>query len=600
MNDQEKQTIFTRRSVIFGGIQGLLLTTVLGRLYSLQILSNSHYQTLSDKNRIQSRLTAPLRGQILDRHGNVLASNHNIYRAVFIRDNADDWQASLKAIGDLLHLSKEEVDKITQEVRRKRRFMPVTIKENLSWDQVALLELHSLDIQGLSVESGRNRFYNYPLETCHILGYVASPNEQDLNGDPLLNVPGFKMGKSGLEKALESRLRGDPGIEEVEVNAVGKVVREISTTTSVPGQDVKLYLDLALQQTVAARLAEFESASAIVMDVKSGGILAYVSHPGYDNNLFVNGIKKADWDSLRNHPHHVLVNKGIAGQYAPGSTFKMTVGLAALQAGVIDHHTSVYCGGHVTLGNHKFHCWRKEGHGTVQLINAIAGSCDVFFYHVAGMMGIDPMTDVAAKLGFGAPTGVEIPGEKNGLIPSRSWKQRVMGKKWSLGETYNASIGQGYLLTTPMQLVLMTARIASGKQVYPRFIVPDLPPEFPDLEVKKEHLELIRSGMIKVVNEPGGTAYRSRIEQSGFEMAGKTATTQVRAITAYERAQGLTNSAFRPWHHRDHAYFVAYAPIHDPKYAAVVLIEHGVSGGKFAAPAVRDILLSTQQMMQDA
>lgn len=600
MNDQDKQSLFTRRSIIFGGIQGLLLTTVLGRLYSLQILSNSHYKTLSDKNRIHTRLTAPLRGHILDRQGKILASNHNTYRAVFIRDNADDWRASLKAVGELLQLGEEELAKVTQEIKRKLRFMPVTIKENLKWDQVALLELHSLDVPGLSVESGRNRIYNYPQETCHILGYVATPTEKDLDGDPLLNVPGFKMGKNGLEKACELHLRGEPGIEEVEVNAVGKVVREISTTHSTPGNDLKLHLDLALQQTIAARLAEYESASAIVLNIKTGGILAYVSHPGFDNNLFVNGINNSDWKTLLNHPHHVLVNKGIAGQYAPGSTFKMTVGLAALQAGVIDQHTSVVCTGHVALGNHKFHCWRKEGHGTMQLATAIANSCDVYFYHVAGMLGIDPMTDIALKLGLGAPTGIEVPGEKGGLIPSRSWKNKVMGKKWSLGETYNASIGQGYLLTTPIQLAVMTARIASGKQVIPRFVVSDGMPDFPELEIKKEYLDLVRSGMTRAVNEPGGTGYNSRIIQPGFEMAGKTATTQVKAISAYERAQGLTNSAFRPWHHRDHAYFVAYAPIHDPTYAAVAIIEHGVSGGKVAAPVGRDILLSTQQIMQEA
>jgi penicillin-binding protein 2 len=601
VNDTDKQSLFTRRSIILGGIQGLLLTTVLGRLYSLQILSNTHYKTLSDKNRIRTRLTAPLRGQIFDRNGTLLASNHNTYRAVFIRDNAEDWQASLQAAGQLLQLTKEALDKITQDVKRKLRFMPVNIKENLTWDQVALLELHSLDVPGLSVEAGRNRVYNYPHETCHIIGYVAAPADQDLDGNnPAINVPGYKLGKSGLEKSCEEKLRGSPGIEEVEVNAIGKVVREISTTNSIPGQDIKLYLDLALQQTVMARLEEHESACAIILDIKTGGILAYVSHPSYDNNLFVNGINKTDWQQLLNHPYHALVNKGIAGQYSPGSTFKMAVALAGLEAKVIDQHTSVFCSGSVMLGSHTFHCHRKHGHGNVDLNMAIASSCDVYFYHLASMLGIDPMAVMAKKLGLGLPTGVELPGEKSGLIPSYSWKSKVMGKKWSLGETYNASIGQGYVLATPIQLAVMIARLASGKEVTPRFVISEEEVVFSDLDIQKKHLDLVREGMIRVVNQPGGTAFKYRIDQPGFEMAGKTGTTQVKRITAYERLRGLTSSASRPWHLRDHAFFVAYAPISNPRFATAVIVEHAISGGKVAAPIARDILLSTQQIIRDA
>jgi penicillin-binding protein 2 len=601
VNDQDKQNLFTRRAVIWGSIQGLLLSTVLGRLYSLQVLSRDHYQTLSDKNRIHTRLMAPLRGQITDRQGTLLATNHNTYRAIFIRDEAEDWRASLKDIAELLKIPEEELVKVQQEIQRKPRFMPVSIRENLSWEEVALVELHGSRISGISVDAGRNRYYPYAQETCHFVGYVAAPSDQDQTDEPLLTVPGFKLGKSGLEKTCESTLRGMPGIQQVEVNAVRKVVREISTTNSIPGKDLKLYLDLSLQQTVAARLSEQESACAIILDVKTGGVLAYVSHPGFDSNLFVNGIKKPDWQTLLHHPRHALLNKGIHGQYAPGSTFKMIVALAALEAGVINEHTSVFCGGHIALGNHKFHChaWKRGGHGTVQLTSALAQSCDIYFYNIAAQLGIDPIAAMAHRFGLGVKTDIELPNEKIGLVPSRDWKSKVMGKQWTLGETYNASIGQGYLLTTPLQLTLMTARLASGKQVVPKFVCQDEMVGFTDLGIKEKHLELVRSGMIRVVNEPGATAYRARISQPGMEMAGKTGTTQVRRITEYERQTGLANSANRPWHHRDHAWFVAYAPIQSPRFATAVLVEHGVSGGKIAGPIARDILLSAQQIWQE-
>lgn len=598
MIGNDKENLFTRRAFVLGGTQALLLSTIVGRMYYLEILSNQHYKTLADKNRIHSRLMAPLRGQILDRKEQVIATNHNVYRAVIVRDQVDDWQQSLMAVKPLLGLLEEDIASISKEIKSKSKFIPVTLKENISWEEVTKLELHLPDLPGVLIEEGRNRFYPHPFETSHFVGYVATPSEADLDGDPLLELPGFKIGKSGLEKNLEDNLRGIPGIRQVEVNAVRKVVRELETIEGTSGQNVELSIDLDLQKVAYNRLLEHHSGSAIVLDVKTGGVLAYVSVPGFDSNLFVHGVPKKEWKELLDHPYKALINKPIAGQYAPGSPFKMVVALAALEAGVVDQHTAVHCSGHVDLRGHKFHCWRKGGHGSVNMQMAIAGSCDTYFYHLAGLLGIDSIAAMAKRFGFGDITGIEISGEKKGLVPSRSWKQVMLGRSWSLGETYNASIGQGYVLATPLQLAVMTARLATGKCVAPTFLKRD-PEDFPSLDINPKFLKLVTDGMSQVVNVPGSTAYASRITQEGMEMAGKTGTAQVRRITEKERALGQTNSASWKWHHRDHAFFVAFAPVHDPRFAAVVFVEHGVSGSKVAAPIARDILLATQQLMKD-
>jgi penicillin-binding protein 2 len=600
MSSQEKHHLFTRRALILGGVQGALLTSLLGRLYYLQVNSSDHYRTLSDKNRIHSRLIAPSRGQILDRSGKVLATHHNAYRAIVIRDQVTDLPQLLQSIQSLLGLDDQSIESITRDIKRKPRFVPVTLKEGLSWDEVTRLELHLPDLTGMSVEQGQNRSYPYGLETCHSVGYVGTVSENDLDGDPLLELPGMRIGKSGIEKAYENELRGEPGVKQVELNAIRRIVRELSTTPSMAGTDKNLTLDLELQQSVFQRLSLEQSAAAVIMDAKKGDILSYVSVPGFDANLFANGISKTDWDGLLNHPQRPLNDKILTGQYGPGSTFKMVVALAALEAGVITPSTPVCCAGFVTLGDHHFHChsWKNGGHGTITLENAIAQSCDVYFFHVGKLLGIDPMAAMAERFGLGAATGVDLPGEKPGLIPSRKWKSLVMGKSWMLGETYNASIGQGYVLATPLQLAVMTARLVTGNAVTPHLGIPSQPPTFEDMKLKPDHLKAVLSGMKKVVNEPFGSGYASRILEPGFEMGGKTGSTQVQRITKRDREQGLASSANRPWHTREHAFFVGYAPLHDPRYVTTVLVEHGGSGGRAAAPIARDILLLAQKTVK--
>lgn len=603
MKDNDKEHVFTRRSLFLAAAQGALLSTVMGRLFYLEIMSNQHYQKMADKNRLHSRLILPLRGMITDRTGKILATNHNVYRVVLIRHEAQDWQASLKQVQELLNFSDEETERLRIEIRRKPKFMAVCLKENLSWQEVTTLELHLDELSGILIEDGRNRFYPHPLETCHFLGYVATPSEKDLDGDPLLEMPGFKIGKGGLEKFCEMNLRGVPGVKQVEVDAYRKVVRELSTSEGISGENQKLTIDLDLQQTLYHRLIEEESGAAVVLDIHTGGVLSLVSTPGFDNNFFVNGISSANWKELQNHPRHALLNKPLAGLYSPGSTFKMAVALAALERGVINQHTTVHCGGHTTLGNHKFHCWswKTGGHGSVSLERAIATSCDIYFYHIGSLMGIDPIAEMARRCGMGQTTGIEIPGEKAGLIPTKDWKSRVMGRgSWSMGETYNASIGQGYVLATPLQIALMMARLVSGCNVVPRLCQSSLQETpFESMGLNPEHQGYILKGLNKATNEPGGTSYAYRIQQAGYEMAGKTGTTQVKRITQRERDLGLVNSKDRPWHHREHALFVGYAPVHAPRFAVSVLVEHGGSGGRVAAPVGRDVLWAAQQIVRE-
>lgn len=599
MTENDKQQVFSRRTLILGGIQAALLSTIVGRMFYLEILSNQHYQKLSDKNRIHSRLTIPLRGIISDRKGTILAANHNVYRVVLIRNEAENWRESVRSVQKLLSLSEDEIESLSKTILKRPKFMPVSLKENLSWEEVTTLELHAPDLSGIFIEEGRNRLYHFPQETAHFLGYVASPSDQDLNGDPILEMPGYKIGKLGLEKHHEDRLRGTPGVKQIEMDAYRRVVRELSTSESIAGEELRLNIDMDLQQTVYQRLSQEESGAAVVLDIKTGGVLSYASTPGFDNNPFVNGISSKDWKALLDHPRHALINKPISGLYSPGSTFKMAVALAALEKGVVDRHSSVHCCGHVTLGTNKFHCWswKNGGHGSVDLERAIATSCDIYFYHIGSLMGIDPIAMMAQRLGMGTPTGIEIPGEKSGLIPTKSWKSRVMGKGWSMGETYNASIGQGYVLSTPLQLAVMIARLASGMAVTPRLCQSEAPRTFDSLDLNPQHHQYILNGLNRASNEPGGTSYAHRIHQPGMEMAGKTGTTQVKRITQRDRELGLVNSANRPWHHREHALFVGYAPVHDPRFALSVLIEHGGSGGRVAAPVGRDILLAAQQII---
>ena len=456
------------------------------------------------------------------------------------------------------------------------------------------------------IDVGRRRLYSFGRDTVHIVGYVGAVNESDLEltDDPLLSLPDFRIGKNGAEKVLETSLRGEAGSRQVEVNAYGRVIRELSRRTGRPGDDHALTIDLGLQQYVSARFGE-ESGSAVVLDVHSGEILALASMPSYDPNLFTSGISQRQWRELIGHPRFPLTNKSISGQYSPGSTFKMIVALAALESGELSPHHRFFCNGSLELGKRRFRCWRRYGHGHVDMVKGLMESCDVYFYEVAKRVGIDRIAAMSERFGFGSKLDIELPGEKPGLVPTREWKLAMIGEPWQGGETLVVGIGQGYLLTTPLQLAVMVARIANGGiAVEPRIlgeVVRDGQPlarepnTFPTMGFSPAHLDIVREGMLKVVNDPKGTAYRARIEEPTLAMAGKTGSVQVRRISEREHRTGVIKNEDRPWEERDHALFVAYAPIERPRYGVAVVVEHGGSGGSVAAPIARDILREVQR-----
>jgi penicillin-binding protein 2 len=543
----------------------------------------------------------------MDRSGETLANNRLNYRVVIVREQAGKVDQTLEALGKLIDVTEADVRRVLREVKRKRAFVPVVVRENLSWEDVAKLEINAPDLPGVSIDVGQSRLYPHTEAVGHILGYVGAVSDAELKEgreDPLLDLPDFRIGKNGIEKVHDAVLRGTAGSSQVEVNAVGRVIRELNRDEGQPGRDVELTLDIGLQNYVRERLGE-ESSAVVVMDVISGELLAMVSAPAFDPNAFAGGINPRDWEELLANPKSPLTNKAIAGQYSPGSTFKMVTALAALEAGVVTPTSLIGCPGHLEFGNRLFHCWKyRGGHGQVNLHDAMKFSCDVYFYETARRVGIDRLAEMARRLGLGVPLGVDLPGERPGLIPTRDWFRIKRGGTWPQGETLNAGIGQGMVLTTPIQLATMTARMANGGfAVVPHLTrriggkKPNLPnqPPYPSLGLNPTHLKAVLAAMSGVTNEPNGTAFKSRIVEPGLEMGGKTGTAQVRIITMAEREKGVRKNEDLPWRFRDHALFVAYAPVQSPRYAVSVIVEHGGGGSTVAAPIARDVLIETQR-----
>jgi penicillin-binding protein 2 len=598
--DKSRYASFTRRSLMLtGGMTGVLLVLA-GRLYQLQIRNGDQYMVEAEDNRVSQRLIFPPRGRILDRFGVELATNRRNYRVVIVAEQASQGvEEALDAIGKIIELQPHQRERVLHDIRQNKKFAQVPIAENLSWEEFARLNLHLPYLPGVQTDVGDTRSYPYGAEMSHLLGYVAAASQQDQqdDDDSLLTQPGFRVGKRGVEKAYDRQMRGEAGATRVEVNAYGRVIRELSNKPGVPGKDVYLTLDCQLQRFAEERLGN-ESAACVVMDVSNGDVLALASTPGYDPNLFNVGISTEQWRGLTSDDHKPLLNKALSGSYPPGSTFKPAMALAAMDNGLAD--LQVFCTGAVTLGNHTFHCWKKGGHGHVDLHRGIQVSCDVFFYEVARRLGIDNMETAARALSLGAPTGIELPGEVGGFIPSRAWKLAKYGVPWQQGDTLSAGIGQGYVVLTPIQLCTMAARIASGKAVVPRVtkvvgtrVQPrPIPAALPFSDAA---FAAVRSGLNAVCNEPGGTAYAWRITQPGFEMAGKTGTAQVRRISQEEHLAGVRKNESLPWNLRDHALYYAFAPVIEPRYACMVLLEHGAIGPHPHVQMTRDILLFAQQ-----
>ena len=608
--DRSRYKMFTRRALVLSGGKVVLLSALAARMYYLQVIESARYRVLAEENRINLRLLPPPRGRIVDRFGVELAVNEQSYRVVIVPEQTTDVGETLDKLGAIIPLSDYERRRVRHDIKRRRGFFPITVRENLVWDEVAKIEVNAPDLPGVMIDVGQSRRYPYGEAAAHLLGYVAAVSEAELTGEPLLTIPDFRVGKDGIEKVHDLRLRGKAGASEVEVNAIGRVIRELARREGQPGDEVTLSIDMALQKFVFDRLGD-ESGSVVVMDVHSGEVLALASTPSFDPNAFTKGITTAYWRELIANPRAPLTNKAVSGQYAPGSAIKMMVALAALEGGILTPDHKVFCKGYVQLGNARFHCWKKYGHGHTDMYKGIQQSCDVFFYDVARRTGVDRIAAMAARFGLGQLLDVGLPGERPGLFPTRDWKLANIGVPWQLGETLIAGIGQGFMLSTPLQLAVMAARLANGGRAVKPTLVRSVrragevetadagtaaePPDFPEIKVGKASLAFITGAMNAVTNTPKGTAYRARIKEPGMAMAGKTGTSQVRRISMSERQSGLIKNKKKPWIERDHAVFVGFAPVHDPRYAVAVLVEHGGGGSKVAAPIARDVLLETQR-----
>ncbi len=602
--ETDKARLFTRRAILVGGVQAGLLAVLSGRLYYLQVLQKDRFSTLAEDNRISVRLLPPSRGQILDHAGVVLAQNQQNYRAVALPERVEQLQALLDKLSTILPLGEPERRRIEKDFKNRSGMNTILLYDNLTWDQVSALSLNMPDLLGVDIEVGKVRTYLYPQMMTHVLGYVGIVSQKDKEaGRVSYSIPGFQIGKAGIERQYDDRLRGQPGTLQLEVNARGRVVRELARQEPTVGHDLRLTIDVGVQKILQKRLEAEKSGAGVVMDIHTGAIHALVSHPSFDPNLFSYGISQKDWDQLNNNPYVPLLNKAVDGLYAPGSTFKIVTALAGLEEGIIDPEEPVFCPGHYELGDHRFHCWKRGGHGNVNFIQAMAGSCDTYFYEMGKRIGIDKLQDMARRLGFGEKTNIDFPHERTGLAPGRAWKKANKNAPWQQGETLITAIGQGYLLATPLQLAVMMARIANGGfAVRPHLL--DRDEETPvavsrgdSLRFKKKNIDLVLKALSAVVNVPGGTAYGSRIMDVGAEMAGKTGTAQVRRISKAERAEGVISNDALPWKERDHALFVGYAPAAAPRFAAAVVVEHGGSGSHTAAPIVRDALRECQRLV---
>lgn len=594
--DGDKGKMLTRRAAMLAGGELFLSSILLGRMYYLQVLESDRYKTLAEENRISTRLLAPPRGLIFDRFGQPMAQNNQNFRVLVISEQTEgNLNATLEALNKILPLTDGEIQRIRKDVRRSRDFTPVTIRENLTWEQMAAIQLNAPDLPGIIIDEGLSRFYPFKESAAHVIGYVGAVSEEEIaSGNPLLKLPGFRVGKSGIELEYNTALCGKEGAQRVEVNAVGRVIREIERDEGIPGTTLPLTIDMRLQK-IAYEKMKNESGAAVLLDIYTGEVLALVSTPSFDPNKFNRGLSNEEWEEISTNERNPLLNKALGGLYSPGSTFKMVVALAALEAGVIRPDTKIFCGGHIMMGAHRFHCWKAGGHGNVDLKEALMHSCDIYFYEVARRTGIDKIAAMAKRFGFGMPTGINLPGEKSGLMPTRRWKELILGEQWLQGDTYNAGIGQGYVLTTPIQLAVMTAVLANdGYKIKPTILVPEnrdtsvCPGE--NLNLSKTHLQLMREGMFDVVNAAKGTAKTARVNVDGKLIAGKTGTTQVKRISMKEREEGLRSQDELPWEDRNHALFVSFGPTDNPRYALAVVIEHGGGGSTTAAPIARAIM----------
>ena len=570
----------------------LLLTGKLGffslvgwRLFDIQILNSKKYQTLSKNNQINLEILYPIRGTIKDRNGSPIASNKMVYDLYIIPEQTENLSVTLNNLNKLIGIDFKKKRKVIELSNKLKKFEKIKVLENLSWKDLEIIEVNKNHLLGLELNENYQREYPNKEYFAHIIGYISQPTEGDLSLPYISKMPKLNIGKTGMEKFLNEKLIGLAGQREIEVNSSGRIIREISKKSSTQGSNIAITIDQRLQKFTQDQLSNHKAGSVVVLDINSGEILSMVSVPTYDPNLIIKKPNVEYWNSLITNPLSPLTNRAIQGLYAPGSTFKMIVALAGLKHNVVNLNNTEFCSGKIEFGDRFYHCWKTKGHGTMNLENAIKESCDVFFYQLALKIGIDKISKLAMEFGLGQKYDIGFESEKKGIVPSISWKKSNLNESWYAGETLISGIGQGYLLSSPLQLAVMSARIASnGKKIEPT-ILKKPNKDFATIPNISDHMKIIKQSMFKVVNENGGTANRSKSKEYYF--SGKTGTSQVKRITELERESEEFRKKEIEWKNKDHALFVGYMPSKSPKYAISVIIEHGGSGAATAAPIAK-------------
>jgi len=627
-NARKLQTV-NRRMFIIGTAKIVIFTGIIARLFSLQISDNKKYLTLSDKNRLREWRLPPIRGEFVDYFGNTVASSLKVYQLHVIPEEVENFRYLMLRLKDILSLTNSELKKIIKKNKNQKPWETLVISENLTWEQFVKVNYFLHDLIGVKPVLSISRNYPFDDNYTHILGYVSQANKDDISRSQKIKdnyVPGLKVGKTGLEKSLEEELIGVNGVERYEVNAFGKRIKQINHTEGEQGKKIRLTVDTEIQK-LSNELLKEKAGSISVMDIYTGEIVAMQSSPSFNPNLFVFGISHDDWQLIRNNPLKPLVNKTLTGLYSPGSTIKPIVALSALENNIIDKDFKVNCIGKIEMYGQTYHCWKKKGHGVVNLKEAMKQSCDTYFYEIARKLGVDRLKVTATNFGLGEKVLQDtFSNEKKGLIPDTEWKKNTLGKGWVIGETLITGIGQGYMQTTPLQLCLMTAQLANGgHKIYPKITINEKDETYEEVkaiikknyEINKEleqgllessqeffafpkdkkhevlykkfkNIKLIREAMFASTNEVRGTSYSSRIKDPKYQFAGKTGTSQVRRITKAARELDLNTSEI-PYNERDHALYIAFGPYKNPRYALSIVIEHGGSGSSTAAPIAKKL-----------
>ena len=621
-----KTKMISRRMFILSVAKVVVFTGIFGRLISLQINESSKYRTLSDKNRFREWKLAPQRGTIKDYFNKEIASNEKVYQLHITPENSSNLVKLFSRLKSILNLSDKKISYLKRKIAKQKPWEPIIVSDNLSWSDFSRINLFLHELQGVEPIVSVARVYP-DKSTSHLVGYVSQISAKDLKRNEYLremSVTGIAVGKTGLESMLDKNIIGEVGFQRYEVNAFGKRIRQIQIDKGQTGKNYKTTIDLEIQKFASKQIANV-SGAVCVMDIFNGDIIAMTSSPTYDPNAFVHGISNTEWKYLLDHRDKPLINKAVSGLYPPGSTIKTIVALSALENNVAKTSTKVKCKGVIDFYGEKFHCWKKKGHGLMDMRSAIQRSCDVYFYEIARRLGVDRLSVTAKKFGLGKKTLEGYSEEKSGVVPNTAWKKKFIGQNWYLGETLHSGIGQGYFQSTPIQLCLMTAQLANGGyEIQPKIILNDdknrnslkqylaslkesdsedltkpnqklttnlMVSQFlaKPLFKNQENINFIKDAMFAATNEPGGTSYRSRFKSKKFMFAGKTGSSQVIRFTEAQREAEVKQNEI-DYKQRDHALFIAFAPVSNPKYAISVIVEHGGSGSSAAAPVAQKII----------